>query len=215
MNSEVLIIPSIIARSFDGVREKISLAEKFASWVQIDIADGVFASPETWDNPDDVREMHTVLNIEAHLMVEKPESILSEWMDAVKRVYIHYEATQNIESLIATFTSSPTELGIVLSLETPVSVLDPFIEKIARVQLMSIASLGSYGGSFDESIFEKISVLRERYPSVTISVDGGVQLNNVKRLVKAGASHVVVGSAIFSSLDPERAYEEFEHALFT
>lgn len=213
MNSKALIIPSIIARSFSGVREKITLAERFAPWVQLDIADGVFAGPETWDNPDDLRDFKSTLKKEVHLMVQEPERVLREWMDVADRVYIHYEAIQQTEALMSTFLSSRAELGIALSLETPISVLDPYIEKIQSVQLMSIASLGSYGSPFDECVFEKISILREHYPSVTISVDGGVRLEMVKRLRDAGVSHFVVGSAIFSAENPQQAYEEFEHAL--
>ncbi len=213
MNSKVLIIPSIIARSVSGVREKITLAEHFASWVQLDIADGEFAGPETWNSPDDLRDINTTLKKEVHLMVQEPEKILNEWMDVADRVYIHYEATEQVEALITAFSSSRAELGIALSLETPISVLDPYIEKIQSVQLMSIASLGSYGSPFDERVFEKISILREHHPSVTISIDGGVRLEMVKRLRDAGVSHLVVGSAIFSAENPQQAYDEFEHAL--
>ncbi len=213
MNSKALIIPSIIARSFSGVREKIILAERFASWVQLDIADGDFAGPETWSNPDDLRGINSTVRKEVHLMIQEPERVLREWMDVVDRVYVHYEATRQFESLVSAFSSSRTELGIALSLETPISVLAPYRESIKNVQLMSIASLGSYGSPFDERVFEKISILRDAHPSVTISVDGGVQLELLKRLRDAGVSHFVVGSAIFSVKDPEHAYEELEHAL--
>lgn len=213
MNSKALIIPSIIARSFSGVREKIILAERFASWVQLDIADGDFAGPETWSNPDDLRDINSTVKKEIHLMVQEPERVLREWMDVADRVYIHYEATREMKALVSAFPSSRAELGIALSLETPISVLTPYRESIQSVQLMSIASLGSYGSPFDERVFEKISILRDEYPSVTISVDGGVHLELVKRLRDAGASHLVVGSAIFSVENPEHAYEELEHAL--
>ncbi len=208
MSSERAIIPSILACDFNEVREKIAIARAFAPWVQLDIADGSFASPETWNSPENLTECEQPPQCEVHLMVEHPEAVLKEWMDVVQRIYVHIEATEEMEKIISQVAVSTVEFGIALSLDTPIATLKPYIDRISAIQLMSIASLGSYGSPFDERVYEKIKILRAQYPSVTISIDGGVSTKNAKRLVDAGVTHLVVGSAIFSEADPRAEFEE-------
>ena len=88
------------------------------------------------------------------------------------------------------------------------------MNRICSVQLMSVASLGSYGAPFDERVYERIKILRAQCPFVTISVDGGVSNQNAERLIDAGATRLVAGSAIFSAEDPRAAFEEL-YAIVT
>ena len=214
MSSERALIPSIIARDFNEVREKIALVRGFAPWAQLDIADGNFASPETWNNPLELVELGCPPKYEAHLMLREPETVIGEWIDAVQRVYVHIEATQEMEKIILFAHTSRVELGVALTLDTPIAKLMPYMNRICSVQLMSVASLGSYGAPFDERVYERIKILRAQCPFVTISVDGGVSNQNAERLIDAGATRLVAGSAIFSAEDPRAAFEEL-YAIVT
>ena len=78
---------------------------------------------------------------------------------------------------------------------------------------MSIKEIGHYGEPLNEEIFAKIKELRGKKPNLIISVDGGVNKTNLKKLVEVGANHLVVGSAIWQAPDPAKAYQDLHDAL--
>ena len=130
--------------------------------------------------------------IEMHMMVKHPENYLGKLIEAgVDRVLVHYESTDEITlgEIFDELNMAEVEAGIALKLETPIDVLDEFMDKIDVVQLMSIAEIGAYGFPFDERVYGKIKGLRARYPGVTIEVDGGVNLENAEELIRAGADN--------------------------
>jgi ribulose-phosphate 3-epimerase len=84
------------------------------------------------------------------------------------------------------------------------------MKDLTVVQLMSIATIGSYGAGFQESVLEKIRALRKKYPSVTIEIDGGVSLENAKTLIDAGVNNLIVGSAIWNAGDIQKTIQDFK-----
>ena len=143
-------------------------------------------------------------------MVEKPEEELKQWMSFADRVLVHAEATDYLADIIESFDGAPIKLGVVLKVGTPLDILDEFVGKIEYVQLMSIDTLGYYGGKFDEKIYERIVKVRSMYPEMIIGVDGGVTLTNASKLIEAGANNLVVGSAIWDSKDISQTIKEFQ-----
>ena len=213
-----MIIPAIIAKDFEELQSKLAKIDGLVSWAQIDVMDGVFVPPKTWDNPADLENISTVINLEAHLMIANPEEIIDGWLNApVKRILLHYESTTHaqIERLIEKALASGKEAGVALKLQTPLFVLDSLIQdsrfKIRAVQLMSISEIGYHGHPFEEKVLERIKTLREKYPDVTISVDGGVSLDNAPKILSAGADNLLVGSAIFKSDDIKKTLEKFKN----
>jgi ribulose-phosphate 3-epimerase len=217
------ILPAIIGKDFDEVEDKIFDVENFVTWVHIDIMDGVFTPAETWpfvdikESPKELYNIDTIrtdnVRAEVHLMTKHPEKSLSKWIEAgADRVMLHYESTdeETLSNIFTELTDTEVESGIVLKYETPITVLDSFIDQIDVVQLMSIAKIGSYGLPFEDGIYDKIKSLRARYPGVTISVDGGVNLENASKLIQAGADYLVVGSAIFKSENIEQTIKKFQ-----
>lgn len=198
----VEIIPAIIARDFNELKEKIKIIEPYVKWAQIDIMDGKFTPPITWNNTSELSQLKTKLNLEAHLMTANPEKIINEWLDSpIKRILIHYESTNKIQDLIKRIHDAKKEIGIVLKMETPVSVLDKLFHvsgfKINVIQLMGIDEIGYYGHGFDERVLEKIKTLRQKYPNVIIEIDGGINPETAKKCINAGANRLVAGSYIF------------------
>jgi len=192
------IIPAIIAQNLEEIREKIKLVEPYVDWVQLDVLDGIFAPSKTFNNPAELKNLQTDIKIEAHLMIDQPESVIDQWiLSGVKRILIHYESTKKLDEVIKKIKEAGLEVGIVLKMETPVTVIDNLIDNIDVVQLMGIAEIGFYGHPFDDRVLEKISTLRKKYPNVIIEVDGGINLKTAQKVIDRGATRLVVGSYLF------------------
>lgn len=215
----VEIVPAIIAKNFHELAKKIRLVEPYVNWVQLDVMDGKFAPEKTWSEPGELKNLDVSTNIEAHLMVEEPEKLIDKWLNSgAKRILVHYEALKGdlrnkIYDLRNKCEEHGVEFGLVLNLETPIkslSLLHVTGYMLHVVQLMSIAQIGYHGHPFDEKVIHKIKALREKYPDVKISVDGGINLQNAKLVVEAGTDILIVGSTIFNSQDIGRTIEHLK-----
>src|SRR3989344_1095702 len=214
-----MIIPAIIAKDFEELKTKLAQVEGLVFWAQIDVMDGVFVSPTTWREPADLEKINSAINLEAHLMVDKPENIIDGWLNSpVRRILLHYESTdaETIKKLLGKIADSGKSSGIALKLETPLWVIDFLIDalkaisyKLEAVQLMSISEIGYHDHPFEEKVLDRIKTLREKYPNVTISVDGGVNLENAHKILSSGADNLLVGNAIFKSENIKETIEKF------
>lgn len=165
------------------------------------------------------------MDFEADLMVKMTQEIAETWIKVgAKALVLHFESAKNILDIVKEIRKiygysgdsvAGVEIGIALNIDTPNKVLYEFLEKNPEgrtladfVQFMGIDKIGYQGQEFDEAVYEKISDLRKKYPSVTISVDGGVSFDNYKDLVKAGANKLISGSAIYESENIRQAVEE-------
>ncbi len=229
------IIPAIIPKSFSDLNEKLLLVKGLVPLVQIDILDGKLTPEKSWPNirnpdPDFVKIIREEegfpfwedFEFEFDLMVKDPEAELQQWISAgAKRIVVHYESfesdekfTSFVEKFYDQFGNAGsyvgTELGIALGIDSPNTVFKSILEKINFVQCMGIAKIGFQGQIFDERVIKKISDLHSVYPELPISVDGGVSLESSPRLIEAGVSRLVVGSAIFNSDDIPGTIEELK-----
>jgi len=196
------ILPAIIAKDIDELQEKIDQVEGLVSWVQIDVMDGKFTPLTTLFEPKDIKKIRTDLKLEVHLMVENPDLKLDDWLrSGVSRILVHAESTShlNLHKIIENVRSSGIEIGIALKLNTNISQIEDLIPYLDLVQFMSIAEIGHHGEPFDARVIPKIISLREKFPNVKIEVDGGINEESAKELLKAGADNLAVGSAIFKS----------------
>ncbi len=205
----VEIIPSIIASDFAEVKAKLSRLEGLVNWAELDVMDGVFVPNHTWQTADDLNEVDGKTKISVHLMVEYPETIVEDWQEVADRLVLHYESTNDLNKIIDNI-GPHVGLAIALDLGTPVEKIYEYLGKIKTVQLMSIARVGFSGEKFDERVFDKIRTLKTNWPDVKIIVDGGVNLENGKRLVEAGVSGLVVGSQIWNAPDTGEAIKKFQ-----
>lgn len=203
------IIPSIIAKNFETAKRQIAQLEGKVAWAQLDIMDGRFVLPTSWDVPEDLQNVDGAIKLEAHLMVAEPEETLGEWLNYVDRVFVHAEATEHLAEILEAIDGSPAKFGVALKIDTPLDVLADFQGKIKHVQLMSIDSLGYYGAKFDERIYDRVRTVASTYPEMEINVDGGITLDNAPQLLAAGADNLVIGSAIWQAPDLNTALEQF------
>lgn len=208
------IIPAIIAKDADELKVKLSAIDSLVSWAQIDVMDGVFTSQLSWRTPAELDDIRASVNLEAHLMTQEPEKNIDAWLASrVRRIFVHYESTtpDAIENLVKKIQAAGKEAGVVLKLQTPLWVLDFLLEKtpLDAIQLMGIDEIGSYGYPFNEKTLDRIIMLRDKYPNIPISIDGGVTLENAQKIINAGADRLVVGSAIFKAENIADALERF------
>lgn len=211
------VVPAIIAKTFQELEKKIKLVEPYVKWAQLDIMDGVFAPEKSWDNPEELKKISSNLNFEAHLMVSQPEKEIERWINSpIKRILIHLESTEHLLDIFQKIKAAGLEFGVVLNLQTPISVLKELsvkIEDLEVVQLMGISEIGYHGHPFDERVISKIFSLRVKYPNVKIAVDGGINSETAPKAAQVGADILVAGSAIFGSDDAGKAIEELKNSI--
>jgi ribulose-phosphate 3-epimerase len=195
------IIPAIVPKNFWDLKGKLEQLEGLTEWVQLDITDGRFAPETTWSNTGDLAEIGGQIKFEIHLMVNKPEEVVADWLGVADRLIIHLESTDQLETILDSFAPHHNEIGVALLLDTPLAALKPYRGKIGTVQLMSIVQIGHQGELFDQRVLDRILELRSDQPEIRIQVDGGMNPDTIKLVTEAGADAAVVGSAIWESED--------------
>ncbi|MDP3661691.1 MAG: hypothetical protein Q8R17_02485 [bacterium] len=209
------IIPAIIPKSAEDLKEKLETLKGLADTVHIDlVVDEPFAKHilqkssgravrfASRAQPDILKMCFasgfSEFIFEAHLMIPHPDEHIAELVkDGFSRILVQVESlsAEAFAELIHEW-SGAVEVGAVLKIDTPLSSIDSFAHELKTVQLMSIAEIGAQGRPFDARVLERISALHAKYPHLTIAVDGGVNKKNADKLVAAGATRLVAGSAL-------------------
>lgn len=207
------IIPTILVKSFEEAKKRIRKVENYVNWVQLDIMDGVFVNNKTWPYTEgkisDLRKLKTKARLEVHLMIEKPEQKIDDWLKVVDRIIVHCEATENIKEIIEKVYNKGKQIGLAINLETSIEVVKPFLNDLDLILLMTV-NPGWGGQEFKPEVLEKIKSLREIWPDSNIEVDGGINPETSKKTINAGANLICAGTYIFRSKDIKRAIEELK-----
>ncbi len=197
----IQVIPTIIAKDFQELQEKIKKVEGYVKWVQLDVMDGRFVKNSTWNEPADLKNLETNLNLEAHLMIQSPEENIDDWIaSGLERIIIHFESTNQAKEIIERIKKAGLAVGLAINPETSTEVVDDFIKQLDLVLVMTVQP-GRGGQKFLEETLVKIKDLRDKYKNVNIEVDGGINLDTAKKAVEAGANILASGSAVFKSKD--------------
>jgi len=206
----IKILPAVIPYTLSELETKFGLLDESSDWVHLDISDGDFTPNVTWSNVDDLKLVIGRLKVEVHLMIDKPEEVIPAWIGVSDRLIIHPESTEHLNVIIDSLKHTRVSLGLALLLDTPITEIEAYLDQVDMVQLMSIKRIGYQGEKFDLKVIDKINNLRKLWPRGLIQIDGGIKLDNVKAVVKAGANSVVVGSGIWTEQDPLQALELFK-----
>ncbi len=210
-----MIIPAIIPKSLKDLRNQLARVP-FASQVQIDVVDGVFAPQTSWPYAGDVRHFDLVnpipdFKIGIDLMAQDIIPSIIEWLSVdIERMIIHIEAASpaELEQAFNLCEQSRVAVGLAIENDTTLKVVEPYLDRVDFVQVMGIAQIGSQGQPFDERVLQRIVDLKSLHSDLVISVDGSVNERTLPRLLSAGAERFVVGSAIMGSTDPQRVFDQ-------
>lgn len=225
--NKIEIIPAILPKDFTELEDKVGEVQGLVKTVQIDVCDGQFVPNATWPyrkTDDSFKKIVAQeeglpgwkeLNFEIDLMVNHPEEVADDWvMAGAQRIILHVESVGDVAGAIGSLAGR-TEIGLALSEETPIEILDDPKFKIGDgvvqfIQLMGIDRIGFQGQTLDPKVIERIKQVRSRHSDLPISVDGGVTLENAPDLVAAGADRLVSGSGIFGSDNVFEAIQRFK-----
>jgi ribulose-phosphate 3-epimerase len=202
------IIPAILTKDISDLKQKLAVLAPWAPAVHIDISDGKFVANKTLSYGEMAPILaSSPLPIELHLMVAKPWPIVREAAAAkVARVFVHAETITDSNEFVG-HQQATQFVGLVFNLETPWGIWEKHLADVPSVLLMAIEP-GWQGSEFQPKVLDRLAFLRSHYPAVEREVDGGVDRSTIQQLVAAGATRVVVGSALWQSADPHIAYEQ-------
>lgn len=221
MNFELPILaPSILAADFTKLGEEIQDAlNGGTSWIHCDIMDGHFV-PNISYGPGIVKAAKKAAPeafLDVHLMIEEPDKYVENFVEAgADLISVHYETCPHLHRSIQYIKKYGLMAGVVLNPSTPVSIIEPILQDVDLVLIMSV-NPGFGGQSFIESSYERLSELAairdSRELSFLIQVDGGVNLKNIAKVAKAGADVLVTGSSVFSAEDITARVQELTQKL--
>src|SRR3989339_584952 len=196
------IIPAIIAKDLEDLKNKVDLMKNQVQFVQIDIMDGRFVENKTWNDPEKLKNVDFgSLKYEVHLMDEEPRDDVEKWLKSdAFRILVHIESQADFKELSKIVHAKNKQFGLVLNPDTPLSILENFKDVIDVVQLMSVYP-GKYGAEFIPAILEKGEEFKKLYSRTPLSIDGGVNEKTLPKIIKAGFDRAAAGSAIFESKD--------------
>ena len=209
MKNHILINPSILNAKFDDLANEIAKVSQSADQLHLDIMDNIFVPNFTFDFQR-AKEIiaFSDLPVDAHLMIADPDVSAPRYAQAgCVSVTFHLEAAKNIGQTISDVKSNGAKVGVAVKPGTPFSLVEPFIEQIDLLLIMTVEP-GFGGQSFMHEQMDKVKTARSRIELIKggkplIQVDGGISLETIGEAASAGANCFVAGSAVYKSADPE------------
>jgi len=214
-----IIAPSILSADFTKLGQEIkSVEEAGADWIHIDVMDGRFV-PNISYGPIIVDACNKVtdLPLDVHLMIEKPDHLIPEFIKAgADLISVHAEACTHLHRTIQLIKGSNIKAGVALNPATSLTGLEWVIEELDFVLIMSV-NPGFGGQKFIESSVEKVEqltgLIEETGSNAIIQVDGGISLSTIKEVADAGTESFVAGSAIFNTPDYKATITELRNKI--
>ena len=204
---KIQISPSILSADFSQLGTEIKrLEEGGADMIHVDVMDGHFV-PNLTIGPPVIKALRKqcLLKFDVHLMISPVHKYIESYAEAgADIITIHPEATDNLEASILKIKQLNKKVGVSLNPKSKIDLILDFLDKIDLVLIMSV-NPGFGGQKFMPEVLEKIKKLRkiqdERNLNFDIEIDGGINFENYKKAIDAGANILVSGKTIFKSND--------------
>ncbi len=213
--NKIMIAPSILTASFSNLESTIKeLEEAGADYLHLDIMDGSFVPQITFGSKivADIKKI-TSLPLDVHLMIVNPEKHIDDFAKAgADIISVHYEGNIHLHRLIMQIKAHNIKAGVVLNPHTRVDVIEPLIDDIDNVLIMSV-NPGFGGQKFIEHSIKKIEETKKLIGQreIIISVDGGINFDTYRDVIKAGANLLIAGSAIIDSENKKETIKKLKN----
>lgn len=199
-----ILAPSLLAVDYNNIEANIRLLEQAdVSWLHLDVMDGYFVPNISFGEPV-IRCIRKITNLffDVHLMVINPIRYIDDYVKAgADSITIHYEACEDLDATITAIKDKGVKVGISIKPDTDVSVLEPYMDVVDMILVMSVEP-GFGGQSFMPKSLDKLSALKKMVANtgrdIALEVDGGITHANVKTVIDAGANVIVSGSSVFN-----------------
>ena len=211
-----LVAPSILAADFGNLERDIKMInESDADWIHVDIMDGVFVPNFSLGIPViDAIKRHAKKPLDVHLMIINPEQHVTAFREAgADHISVHVEVCKHLHRNIQQIKSLGCLAGVAINPHTPVAALENIIADVDQVCVMSV-NPGFGRQKFIDQTFRKVEQLKRLIEAAKsqarIEIDGGVNLNNARVLLDAGADVLIAGNFVFSSNDPKAVIRQLK-----
>ncbi len=216
-----LLAPSILSADLSNLAQQIRLVEMSgADWIHCDIMDGHFV-PNITFGPVIVKAARkcTKLPIDVHLMIENPDNYLDDFRNAgADIISVHFEEVVHLNRTLNRIKEIGAKAGVVINPSTPVSALKDIAEYIDLLLIMTVNP--GFGGqrfisNSERRIKEAVELRKALNANFLIEVDGGINKDTIKSVLKAGCDVFVAGSSIFHSDNISAATAELKNLILT
>lgn len=229
------ITPAILEKNFSGIKNKLTFLRGQIKCAHIDFADGIFVPNQTWPfttggfndfdfrriiNEEDGLPFWQELDFEFDLMVADAIENFDIYIKlGPKRMIFHLSAQKNLEEFehflegLDMYIRDNVEIGLAFEPSDDLLIVSKLSHKVDFLHCMGSDKIGFQGETFSKKALENIKFLKTNLSGVVISVDIGVNLENAKIILDAGADRLTVGSSIWKSFDPISALEAFQNLV--
>ncbi len=212
----VILSPSLLSADFGNLQNDIEmLNDSAADWIHVDVMDGVFVPNISFAFPVmEALKKHSYKPLDVHLMIVDPDRYITRFKEAGANILnVHYEACTHLNRTVNQIKKEGMKAAVTLNPHTQVELLEDIINEVDMVLLMSV-NPGFAAQKFIENTYNRLGRLKEmilrRNANCLIQVDGGVNLNNAKKLMDMGADALVAGNAVFATENPTETIAQFK-----